>query len=168
MVGVARADSLFPYGSKSDIEVRRVSIWLGRRILLSDWYWPRHVAAALLHHRRVRWTVGRRIWLGHGQDPHCHDVLHGDRRYRQPDCGIYYRPRRPTPRRTHFHPSFFLGDDVFSLLNGSFALYLAIWTLLAVCGAGTLPIAWTRAVNNWFFRSRGLALGLALVGTGLS
>ena len=63
---------------------------------------------------------------------------------------------------------FSLAMMFFSLLNGSFALYLAIWTLLAVCGAGILPIAWTRAVNNWFFRSRGLALGLALVGTGLS
>ena len=55
----------------------------------------------------------------------------------------------------------------FSLLTGSMAQYLATWTLLAITGAGTLPIAWTRAVNNWFHRSRGLALGLALIGTGL-
>lgn len=55
----------------------------------------------------------------------------------------------------------------FSLLTESITLYFTIWTLLAVCGAGTLPIAWTKAVNNWFFKSRGLALGLALVGTGL-
>lgn len=55
----------------------------------------------------------------------------------------------------------------FSLLTESITLYFAIWTLLAICGAGTLPIAWTKAVNNWFFKSRGLALGLALVGTGL-
>ncbi len=55
----------------------------------------------------------------------------------------------------------------FSLFTGSMVQYLATWTVLAVAGAGTLPIAWTRAVNNWFFRSRGLALGLALIGTGL-
>lgn len=55
----------------------------------------------------------------------------------------------------------------FSLLNGSFGHYLTIWTLLAICGAGTLPIAWTKAVNNWFLKSRGLALGLSLLGTGL-
>ena len=55
----------------------------------------------------------------------------------------------------------------FSLLRGSFAHYVTIWTLLAICGAGTLPIAWTKAVNNWFRESRGLALGLSLLGTGL-
>ncbi|MGI9234968.1 MAG: MFS transporter, partial [Woeseiaceae bacterium] len=55
----------------------------------------------------------------------------------------------------------------FSLLNGSTFMYLAIWCLLAVFGAGTLPITWTRAVNSWFFKKRGLALGLSLIGTGL-
>ncbi len=55
----------------------------------------------------------------------------------------------------------------FSLLDGSIALWLGIWAVLAVCGAGTLPITWTRAVNSWFFEKRGLALGISLVGTGL-
>jgi MFS family permease len=47
------------------------------------------------------------------------------------------------------------------------------WTLyvgyfaLGGLGAGTLPITWSRAVTGWFVRSRGLALGLSLVGTGV-
>jgi len=55
----------------------------------------------------------------------------------------------------------------FSLLQNSVVMWLGTWALLAVCGAGTLPIAWTRAVNSWFFEKRGLALGLSLIGTGL-
>lgn len=55
----------------------------------------------------------------------------------------------------------------FSLLDGSTAMYLGIWLLLAFFGAGTLPITWTRAVISWFADKRGLALGFALIGTGL-
>lgn len=53
------------------------------------------------------------------------------------------------------------------LNNGSFPLYAATWALMAIAGAGTLPITFTRAVNNWFFERRGLALGIALIATGL-
>lgn len=55
----------------------------------------------------------------------------------------------------------------FSLQNGSTAVWLATWMLLAACGSGTLPITWTRAVNGWFYRKRGLALGFSLIGTGI-
>lgn len=54
----------------------------------------------------------------------------------------------------------------FMFINGNFTLYLILWALLAVAGAGTLPMTWTRAINNWFQENRGLALGCALVGTG--
>jgi MFS family permease len=49
----------------------------------------------------------------------------------------------------------------------------AVWTfyagffLLAFVGAGTMPITWTRAITGWFFSARGLALGFALMGTGI-
>lgn len=55
----------------------------------------------------------------------------------------------------------------FSLMNGSVGMWLGIWSVLAFAGAGTLPITWTRAVNSWFVRKRGLALGISLIGTGL-
>lgn len=55
----------------------------------------------------------------------------------------------------------------FALSNGSLVLYYATWAVMAVAGAGTLPITWTRAVNNWFEYRKGLALGVALLGTGL-
>jgi MFS family permease len=54
-----------------------------------------------------------------------------------------------------------------SLHTGSFALYLFLWALIAVCGAGTLPITFTKAVNNWFNIHRGKALGITLVSTGV-
>ena len=55
----------------------------------------------------------------------------------------------------------------FALMNGSIMVWLTIWVLLAISGAGTLPITWTRAVNGWFFEKHGLALGFALIGTGI-
>jgi MFS family permease len=55
----------------------------------------------------------------------------------------------------------------FALSNGSLVLYYLTWGLVAAVGAGTLPITWTRAVNNRFDRHKGLALGLSLLGTGL-
>ena len=63
--------------------------------------------------------------------------------------------------------SFGLSMMAFALNNGSFALYLIIWGALAVFGVGTLPITWTYIVNEWFNERRGLALGVALTGTGL-
>ncbi len=55
----------------------------------------------------------------------------------------------------------------FAATDGSLGLFYANWALIAVAGAGTLPITWTRAVNNWFEVRKGLALGLSLLGTGL-
>jgi MFS family permease len=63
---------------------------------------------------------------------------------------------------------FSLSFMAFSLNNGSLLLYYGLWMLLAACGAGTLPITFTRAISSWFNVKRGLALGLALIGTGIA
>ena len=55
----------------------------------------------------------------------------------------------------------------FSLSNGDIRLFYLNWGIMAVLGAGTLPVTWTRAVNNRFEVRKGLALGLSLLGTGV-
>ncbi len=54
-----------------------------------------------------------------------------------------------------------------SLHTGNKALYLFLWGLISIFGAGTLPITFTRAVNNAFEKHRGKALGIALIATGM-
>lgn len=63
--------------------------------------------------------------------------------------------------------SFSMAFMAFALNNGSEILYFSLWIALALFGSGTLPITWTKAVNKWFVKKRGLALGLSLLGTGL-
>jgi len=55
----------------------------------------------------------------------------------------------------------------FSLCQGSLTFYYGIWGAQAVMGVGTLPMTWTRVINQRFERHKGLALGLALMGTGI-
>jgi predicted MFS family arabinose efflux permease len=62
---------------------------------------------------------------------------------------------------------FSLAFMAFSLSSGSLVLFYVNWAVVALFGAGTLPITWTRAVNNRFETHKGLALGLSLMGTGL-
>jgi MFS family permease len=63
--------------------------------------------------------------------------------------------------------TFSLAMMALSLNDGSKVRYFLLWFLLAVAGAGTLPISFTRPINNWFDSSRGLALGIALIATGV-
>ena len=58
--------------------------------------------------------------------------------------------------------------SLFSLQNGSLPLYYANWVLMAITGAGTLPITWTRIINQNFNVQKGMALACALAGTGVS
>ena len=66
-----------------------------------------------------------------------------------------------------------------SMIGLSLAFFLAasmqgqLWMLflaygaMALLGAGTIPVNWTRAIANTFVKHRGLALGLSLSGTGI-
>jgi MFS family permease len=54
----------------------------------------------------------------------------------------------------------FTTDQIWTFYSG--------WVLMSVLAAGTLPITWTKVVNEWFDHARGLALGLTLAGTGIA
>ncbi len=60
-----------------------------------------------------------------------------------------------------------LGFFMASLMDGSLWVFYGAYACMALYGAGTTPITWTRAVGTAFTRRRGLALGLALSGTGI-
>ncbi len=44
-------------------------------------------------------------------------------------------------------------------------IYYALWVVVGIVGIGSTPVTWSRAVNLWFFKNRGLALGVLLLGT---
>ena len=48
--------------------------------------------------------------------------------------------------------------------RGSLVTYYATWLAVSFLGCGTTPVIWTRAVNTWFERQRGIALGLTQCG----
>ena len=46
--------------------------------------------------------------------------------------------------------------------------YYALWVLVGLVGIGSTPVTWSRAVNLWFYKNRGLALGILLLGTSIA
>ncbi|HKZ73235.1 MAG TPA: MFS transporter [Steroidobacteraceae bacterium] len=56
----------------------------------------------------------------------------------------------------------------FALTPASLPGFYALWLLLGLVGIGSTPVTWSRAVNLWFVRRRGLALGILLMGTSLT
>lgn len=56
----------------------------------------------------------------------------------------------------------------FSIMPGELWAFYLLWTLIGLFGIGSTPVTWSRAINLWFFKQRGLALGLTLVGTSIS
>lgn len=63
---------------------------------------------------------------------------------------------------------FLVGLSALAIASTSLSLYYAAFVAMAMLGAGTLPVTWTSVVNQWFSRNRGLALGIALSGTGIA
>ena len=60
-----------------------------------------------------------------------------------------------------------LGYVLISFNDGSLAFWYMSFALLAVFGAGSLPIVWTSVLNGWFQKNRGVAIGITMAGTGL-
>lgn len=64
--------------------------------------------------------------------------------------------------------AFGIAFGAFGLMPPSLLGFYFMWFLIGLVGIGSTPITWSRAVNLWFFRNRGLALGLTLVGTSIA
>jgi MFS family permease len=64
--------------------------------------------------------------------------------------------------------AFGLSFACFYFTPASLTGFYAIWILVGLVGIGSTPVTWSRAVNLWFFRKRGLSLGIMLVGTSLA
>jgi OFA family oxalate/formate antiporter-like MFS transporter len=64
--------------------------------------------------------------------------------------------------------AFGLAFASFALTPDSLLGYYAIWLAVGLVGIGSTPVTWSRAVNLWFVKNRGLALGIMLVGTSLA
>lgn len=64
--------------------------------------------------------------------------------------------------------AFALAFAAISLTPSSLAVYYGLWFVLGLVGIGSTPVTWSRAINLWFFRQRGLALGILLLGTSLT
>ncbi len=60
-----------------------------------------------------------------------------------------------------------IGTCAFSRMTDNPVVFYTIFYLTALFGSATLPITWSKAIVNNFDRYRGLALGMALTGTGL-
>ena len=60
-----------------------------------------------------------------------------------------------------------LGLFTASQIQGQLWMLFLAYGMRALLGAGTIPVTWTRAIATSFFKRRGLALGLALTGTGI-
>jgi MFS family permease len=56
----------------------------------------------------------------------------------------------------------------FALVQSSIWHFYLLWVLIGFVGIGSTPVTFSRLVNIWFFRNRGLALGIMLVGTSVA
>ncbi|NNC99664.1 MAG: MFS transporter [Gammaproteobacteria bacterium] len=54
-----------------------------------------------------------------------------------------------------------------SLNNGNFIFWLLSWAMLSLLASASLPIIWTAALNGFFKKHRGKAIGITMAGTGI-
>ena len=59
------------------------------------------------------------------------------------------------------------GFALASQVDGQLWLMYAAYAVMAIGGGGTIPVTWSRALTTNFAKRRGLALGIALSGTGV-
>ncbi len=60
-----------------------------------------------------------------------------------------------------------LGFALAATTDGQLWVLYVAYACMALLGAGTIPVTWTTAITASFFRQRGFALGLVLLGTGI-
>lgn len=65
-------------------------------------------------------------------------------------------------------PLFGLSYMSLALNDGSLMIFYAQWIVMSILGIGTLSATWTRVVTQWFDKRRGMALGVASCGTGIT
>ncbi len=58
--------------------------------------------------------------------------------------------------------------SLFALMPPSLPAWYLLWALVGIVGIGSTPVTWSRAINMWFVKNRGLALGIMLLGTSLA
>ncbi len=63
---------------------------------------------------------------------------------------------------------FSLTFALFALMPPSLLAWYGLWALVGLVAIGSTPVTWSRAINMWFLKSRGLALGIMLLGTSLA
>jgi MFS family permease len=63
---------------------------------------------------------------------------------------------------------FGLGLITFSTLSAHLWHLYALYLFIGIVGGGTAPVPYSNVISHWFDKRRGLALGLAMVGLGLS
>ncbi|MEY2882938.1 MAG: hypothetical protein RL490_662 [Pseudomonadota bacterium] len=57
---------------------------------------------------------------------------------------------------------------LFAAMPPSRTAWYGLWLLVGLVGIGSTPVTWSRAINMWFVKNRGLALGIMLLGTSLA
>lgn len=64
--------------------------------------------------------------------------------------------------------AFALSFAAFYFTPASIAGFYALAFVMGLVGIGSTPVTWSRAVNMWFVKNRGLALGIMLLGTSIA